>query len=358
MAGKDGGAAERAQSIIERQVNQLIRLVDDLLEVSRITSGKIELRKEEVELADIIRSAVETSKPLIEAAQHQLAISIPEYPIILDADPIRVTQILANVLNNAAKYTKNGGQISLTASSDETTADVSVKDNGVGIPADMLPKVFDPFTQLGHAYNRAQGGLGIGLTLARDLAIMDGGTMEAKSKGVNQGSEFILRLPLAAGIHPAEPRETVSGLTAVASRRILVVDDNSDAADALGMLLKLLGADVRTANDGVSAVEAVSKYRPDIVLLDISMPGMDGYEVARRVRQTPEGRKVALIALSGRGQEEDRRLGREAGFDHYLVKPVDLNALQALQDLGLQLGLNRVGAHAKMVPLEGKDPQP
>jgi len=331
MAGGDRGVAERVYEMMERQVNHMVRLVDDLMEVSRITRGKIDLRKEPVELAAVVRSAVETSKPLIEAARHQLAVTLPDEPLILDADPVRLAQVLANLLNNAAKYTPEGGRIWLTARRAGLNVEVSVRDSGTGIPIEVLPKVFDLFMQVERTYSRAQGGLGIGLTLVRSLVSLHGGSVEARSDGPGRGSEFVVRLPLAAGqlaAHDWDGRDARPA--AVAPRRILVVDDNRDAADSLGMLLKFLGADVCTANDGPAALEAFRTYRPSVVLLDIGLPEMDGYEVARRTRQQPEGGDVTLIALTGWGQEEDRRRSKEAGIDHHLVKPVDLNALEKL----------------------------
>lgn len=330
LAGSDSGAAARVQDMLERQVNHMVRLVDDLMEVSRITRGKIELRKEHIELAAVVCSAVETSKPLIEAANHQLAISLPPDPVDLDADPVRLAQVLANLLNNAAKYTEDGGQIWLSAHVEETSAVVSVRDNGTGIRADMLPKIFDLFIQADRTYDRAQGGLGIGLTLVRSLVEMHGGTVEARSAGLGQGSEFVVRLPLARR-HIASTREHhTEQLAAVAPLRILVVDDHRDSANSLGMLLKFLGADVHVCNDGPAALQALKTHRPAVVLLDIGMPGMDGYQVAQLARQQPECQNVTFIALTGWGQEKDRQLSSEAGFDHHLVKPVDLDALQKL----------------------------
>ena len=331
LGGSDSGAAERVHETIERQVNQMVRLVDDLMEVSRITRGKIEIRRELIEVAAVVRSAVETSKPLIEEARHQLAISLPAEPLMLDADPLRISQVLANLLNNAAKYTPQGGQIWLTVRSEGSTVALSVRDTGVGIVTEMLSKVFDLFTQADRTYDRAQGGLGIGLTLVRSLVDMHGGSVEARSDGSGHGSEFIVRLPLAVG-RPAvqEQRRTDILCESVAGRRVLVVDDSSDAANSLKMLLQLLGADVQSSNNGLAALETLETYRPAIVLLDIGMPGMDGYEVARRMRQLSVGQEATLIALTGWGQEEDRRKSNEAGFDHHLVKPVDLGALQAL----------------------------
>jgi signal transduction histidine kinase len=332
MWGNRGPAAERVHEMMERQVRHMVRLVDDLLEVSRITRGKIELRKERVDLAAVVRSAVETSRPLIEAAHHHLAISLPPEPLILEADAIRLAQVIANLLNNAAKYTEEGGQIWLTARREGGEAAVSVRDSGLGIPADMLPRVFDMFAQVDRTLKRSQGGLGIGLTLARTLVEMHGGRVEARSSGPGQGSEFTVRLPLAAAESAAGSPAHGSAPQAVgpSQQRVLVVDDNRDAADSLGMLLKYLGADAYVVYDGPSALEAVRTYRPSIVFLDIGMPGMDGHEVARQVRQEPEFRDVKLIAMTGWGQEEDRRRSQAAGFDHHQVKPANAETLQAL----------------------------
>ena len=333
LSGGSGPIAERVHEMMERQVCHMVRLVDDLLEVSRITRGKIELRKERVELLAVIQSAVETSRPLIEEARHRLAVTLPPEPLALEADPVRLAQVIANLLNNAAKYTEEGGQIWLTARREADEAVVSVRDTGLGIPADMLPRVFDMFAQVDRTLKRSQGGLGIGLTLARTLVEMHGGRLEARSDGPGQGSEFTVRLPLAPVDQTAEegrPQAATRPAVGLCPRRVLVVDDSHDAADSLGMMLKFLGADTRVVYDGPSALEAIRSYRPAVVLLDIGMPGMDGHEVARCVRQQPEWKNVALIALTGWGQEEDRRRSRAAGFDHHLVKPVEASALQAL----------------------------
>ncbi len=333
MSGDSNPAAERVHEMMERQVNHMVRLVDDLLEVSRITRGKIELRRERVELAVVLRSAVETSRPLMEAARHQLAITVPPEPLTVDADPVRLSQVIANLLNNAAKYTEEGGQIWLTARREGDATAVSVRDTGLGIPADMLPRVFDMFAQVDRTLKRSQGGLGIGLTLARTLVEMHGGRVEARSEGPGMGSEFTIRLPLAAeDSKAAEVRTRAGGAqpAGLSQQRVLVVDDNRDAADSLGMLLKFLGADAHVVYDGPSALQALHIYRPAVVFLDIGMPGMDGHEVARQVRQVPEFRGVLLIAMTGWGQEEDRRRSKAAGFDHHLVKPADADALQAL----------------------------
>jgi PAS domain S-box-containing protein len=326
-------AVQRVHEMMERQVHQLVRMVDDLLEVARISRGNIDLKKERVELATIIHNALETSKPLIEAGGHKLTVSLPAEPILLDGDPVRLAQVFANVLNNSAKYTDKGGQITVSARRDGSNVAVSIRDTGIGIPREMLSRVFDMFAQVDHTQRRSQGGLGIGLSLVHRLVAMHGGSVEARSDGVGHGSEFIIRLPAAAyDSYGTDHEHAGSGpkSAVLARRRILVVDDNQDAGDSLGMLLKFLGADVHVVYDGQSALEKLRLCRPSVVLLDLGMPGLDGFEVARQVRQDPELRDLMLIALTGWGQEEDRRHSLEAGFDHHLVKPVDLGALQAL----------------------------
>jgi PAS domain S-box-containing protein len=323
--------AERLGEMVERQVNHLVRLVDDLMEISRITRGKIELRKEPVELADIVRSAVETSRPFIEAAGHQLALAIPPEALTLEGDAVRLAQVFANLLNNAAKYTEPRGQISLTVRRQDQWAAVSVRDTGTGIPPEMLPRVFELFAQFDRRTDRAQGGLGIGLTLVKNLVEMHGGHVTAHSEGLGRGSEFTVLLPLAAAGRAAAVGRTATIPAPVLSpRRILVVDDSRDAAESLGMLLQLLGADVHIVSSGPEALEALTTYKPAVVLLDIGMPGMDGHEVARRIRQQPQFQNVTLIALTGWGQEEDRRRSQAAGFDYHLIKPADVSALQTL----------------------------
>jgi PAS domain S-box-containing protein len=330
FAGSDPGAAAPILEMFERQVNHLVRLVDDLMEVARVTRGRIELRKETVDLGAMLKSAIETSRPLIEAAHHELTVSVPDEPVALIADPVRLAQIIANLLNNAAKYTEEGGRIALAVRREGEYAVISVRDSGVGIPLDVLPRVFDLFSQADRTYQRAQGGLGIGLTLVRTLVELHGGTVAAKSEGLGRGSEFIVRLPL--GLDHAERlvRRTGECGDVFASHRILVVDDSRDAAESLALLLESLGAEVHTASDGPSALDELEAYRPSVVLLDIGMPGMDGLEVARRARQRLGSRELTMIALSGWGQEEDRRRSREAGIDYHLVKPVDVDELGQL----------------------------
>jgi PAS domain S-box-containing protein len=326
--------ANRMREIMEQQVNQLIHLVDDLLEVSRITRGKIELRKELVDLAAVVRGAVETSRPLIEAAGHQLAIVLPPEPVILNADPVRLTQVIANLLNNAAKYTDDGGQIWLTARPDGDEIAISVRDNGMGIPAETLPHIFDLFAQGDGTAHRTEGGLGIGLTLARSLVLLHGGRIEARSAGRNSGSEFVVHLPrTVVDAHPVHAMPCAPQVrTDLPVRKVLVVDDAQAAAFTLGRLLEKIGQQVRTVHDGTAALAEALAERPDVVISDIAMPVMDGYELARRLRQQPELTGVVLVALTGYGQDSDRRRAAEVGFDFHLVKPVSLDTLRNLLD--------------------------
>ena len=329
--GEKDAEVRRAHDVMRRQVQHLTRLVDDLLDVSRITRGKVTLRKEIVELDTVIRSAVETSRPWIEAAGHSLELSLPSTPIQLHADPVRLAQALSNLLNNAAKYTPNGGRIHLSASGEDGAAVIHVRDDGIGIADAALPHVFDLFMQEDESAGRAQGGLGIGLTLVRSFVQLHGGVVEAFSEGQGRGSDFVIRLPAltatqaALAEHPARP-----DISAACPHRILIVDDNEDGAQSLAMLLELQGNEVRTEYDGPQAVQAVPVFHPDVVLLDIGLPTLNGYETARLMRAHPDSRDALIIALTGWGQEEDRRRSREAGFDHHLVKPVDLHVLEGL----------------------------
>jgi len=319
-----------ATEVIDRQVQQMTRLVDDLLDVSRITRGKIELRRERVELATVVHSAVEASRPLIEKWGHELTVTVSPQPIPVAADPTRLAQVLLNLLNNAAKYMEQGGRIWLTAERQGDEALIRVKDTGIGIPAAMLTRIFDMFTQVDYSLERSEGGLGIGLTLVQRLVEMHGGAVEAKSDGLGRGSEFVVRLPVAVeveGKHGAAGGETIS---VPAARRILVVDDNRDAADSLGMLLRMIGNEIHTAYDGLEAVEAAAAFQPDVVILDIGLPRLNGYESARRIRQQEGGADRVLIALTGWGQEEDRLRSQEAGFDHHVTKPVEFSTLKKL----------------------------
>jgi len=327
-----GAGAERLHEMMERQVAHMVRLVDDLLELSRISRGKIELQQQNVDISTVINHAVETSKPFIEAARHQLSVCLPSEPLTVSGDLVRLAQVFANLLNNSAKYTNPGGKITITGRRDGSDLIVSVRDTGVGIPREMLGRVFEMFAQVNNELSRTQEGLGIGLSLVRTLVTMHGGSVEARSMGLGHGSEFIVRLPLSAtsGAESVAASSSSADEQKTSTRRILVVDDNRDSADSLGMLLKFLGADIHLAYDGASALDAMRIFRPSVVLLDLGMPGMDGFEVARRIRQMPRGDKLRMIALTGWGQAEDRRRSAEAGFDHHLVKPVDFSALQGV----------------------------
>jgi len=316
--------------MMERQVDHMVRLVDDLLEVSRITLGKIELRRERVELADVLRNALETSMPSLSEAGHRLERRLPDEPVLLDADPVRLAQIIANLLNNAAKYTERPGVVELEARVEEADLVVSVRDDGRGIEPEFLPRVFEMFTQADHSTGRSRGGLGIGLTLAQSLARMHGGRIEARSDGAGKGSTFVVRLPVVIdGESGSREEPGTASSPAVERRRILVTDDVADSAESLAMLLRLWGHDARVAMSGQEALDAVERHPVDVVLLDIDLPDMQGYEVARRLRARPDGGGLRLVAMTGFGQAEDRRRSAAAGFDAHMVKPVDPAALKA-----------------------------
>jgi CheY-like chemotaxis protein/anti-sigma regulatory factor (Ser/Thr protein kinase) len=312
-------------AMMERQLDHLVRLVDDLLEVSRITHGALELRRERVELATIVRNAVETSKPAIDAALHQLVVTLPPTPLWLEGDPTRLAQILANLLNNAARYMRPRGRIALAATVEADEVGIAISDEGAGFDAAHTARMFEMFGR-----GSASSGLGVGLALARRLAEMHGGTIDASSEGPGKGSVFTLRLPCAAPPPCVASPVDAEAHASMRGQRILVVDDNRDAADSLTLMLELLGADVRVARSGHEALECFAECRPDAVLLDIGMPEMDGYEVARAIRQRPDGRRTMIVAVTGWGQQSDRQQSREAGFDHHLVKPADLQAIEAL----------------------------
>jgi PAS domain S-box-containing protein len=328
----DAETIMRTREMMERQVQLLIRLVDDLLDVSRVMRGKIELRKEHVELSLVVARAVETVKPTIDAIGHQLLVTLPFDPLFLDADPLRLAQVLGNLLTNASKYTEANGRIALTASREGNDAVLRVQDNGIGIAADMLPSIFDLFVQADHAATRSQGGLGIGLTLVKNLVEMHGGSVEAYSEGLGTGSLFVLRLPLSVqqSETPTPRLESPALLPRSSGHRLLVVDDNRDAANSLAMLLRIQGYEVRVAHGGAEAFAIIKTYTPQMVFLDIGMPGMDGYEVARKLRAQPGLESVVIAAVTGWGQEEDRRRSKEAGFDHHLVKPPEPKAVQQI----------------------------
>jgi PAS domain S-box-containing protein len=321
-----------ARDVIDRQAQQLTRLVDDLLDVSRITRGLITLRKAPIDLAEAMKCAAEISRPLTDSRNQTLTVTLPTEPLRLAADLTRLAQVIANLLNNAAKYTEEGGHIWLSAERDGHAATIRVRDNGAGISAEMLPRVFDLFTQVDRTLDRSEGGLGIGLTLVRRLVEAHGGTVTALSEGAGRGSEFIVRLPLLSpgASEPSVADEPSPGAAPAARRRILIVDDHRDAANSLAVLLRLHGQEVRTAHDGLEAVEAARAFRPDVVLLDIGLPRLNGLEVARRLRENLGLTDALLVAVTGYGQLEDRGRSREAGFDAHLVKPVDLDALMPL----------------------------
>jgi PAS domain S-box-containing protein len=333
MRGDDPAVVAQTKEVMERQVHQMTRLVDDLLEVSRIGRGKISLQKAPVNLADVVGAAVETSRPLIEAHRHTLTVSLPERPARVEADGARLAQVLSNLLNNAAKYTEDCGRIDLIVEQVKGEAVIRVRDNGIGISLERLPGVFDMFEQIEGAADRSQGGLGIGLTLARRLVEMHGGKIEAHSAGLGKGSEFVTRLPALAEQAPEsapEPAEEPPAPSAIGSLRVLVVDDNVDSADSMAVLLRLYGHEVRLAHDGEKAMEEALSFRPDVMFLDLSLPKMDGYEVARRLRQEPAMRRMTLVAMTGYSQDEDRQRTLEAGFNLHLVKPVDFDMLREL----------------------------
>jgi len=331
MAGQNPAAAARVHQMMERQMAHLVRLVDDLLEISRISRGKIELKKELHAISAIIQHALETSKPFVESGKHTLNVSVPEAPIFLEGDAVRLSQVVSNLLNNAAKYMETGGSITLSAQVEGENVVISVRDTGIGIPREMLSRVFEMFVQVENPLRRTQDGLGIGLSLVQTLVSMHGGTVEARSDGIGRGSEFIVRLPVAK-IQRSEDnaRPVPQSKVDPAVCRILVVDDNKDSAESLGMMLNFLGADVQVVYDGKTALESINTLRPTIIFMDLGMPGMDGCEVARDIRKRPENNEIRLIALTGWGQEEDRRRSRAAGFDQHLVKPIDFDALQAV----------------------------
>jgi PAS domain S-box-containing protein len=324
-------AREQARTLTERQLGQMVRLVDDLLDVSRISQGKLELRREQVPLAAVLGSAVETSRPLIDHLGHQLTVTLTDQPTLVDADPTRLAQVFANLLNNSAKYMDRDGHIRLTAERQGSDVLVSVRDTGIGIAAEQLPRIFQMYSQVDSALERSQGELGIGLTLVKRLVEMHGGRIEARSEGPGKGSEFVVRLPVVvAAAGPQSSGGTEEPAAPQSSLRILIVDDNRDAADSLVMLLRLMGNDTRTAYDGQEGVDVAGAFRPDVMLLDIGLPKLNGYEACRRIRGQPWGKKVVLIAVTGWGQEEDRRRSHEAGFDQHMVKPVDPQELMKL----------------------------
>ena len=330
LSGNDVKAVETSRIMMERQLEAMVRLIDDLMDVNRISRGKIELRRTPVDVATVVRAAVETSGPWIEAGRHRLTVELPKTPLIVDADETRLAQVLSNLLNNAAKYTEPGGRIRLTADRHKGKAVISVKDTGVGIPRTMLPRIFDLFTQVDRSLEKSQGGVGIGLSLVKGLVELHGGQVEARSEGPGKGSEFIVRLPVMDETTPPPPRKEKAMSGRLGGYRVLVADDNVDSATSLAMLLRLMGNEVHTAHDGLQAVEVALELQPDLALLDIGMPKLNGYETCQRIRAQSGGRKVLLVALTGWGQDEDIRRSHLAGFDRHLVKPVEPAALEKL----------------------------
>ena len=332
LAGNSPDVVKNSLGIIERQVGQLNHLINDLMDVSRISKGKIVLKKTRLLAADVVQDAIDTSRPLIEERGHHLVVEVPPEPLYVNADRTRLVQVFSNLLNNAAKYTNTGGRIKLTVERHNGELIVAVEDNGVGIPGHMLTSVFEMFSQVDGSLEKSQGGLGIGLNIAKRLAEMHDGSIVAESAGHGAGSRFVVRLPLALSLHAEQRDEETKSVTAPARRRILVVDDNKDAANSLALVLNIMGHESQIAHDGLEALEVAALFRPDLVLLDLGMPKLNGYDAARRIREQPWGKAMVLVALSGWGQDEDKRKSHEAGFDAHMVKPIDPAALDEFLD--------------------------
>jgi len=329
---EDRAVRDRARDLVGRQVEHLARLVDDLLEVSRITRGKVVLQKEPVPLAAIVRSALDTARPLLDAQRHELVVGEVPEDVWIDVDAVRMSQVLGNLLHNAAKFTPSGGRIAVSAAVRGDGVEIVVEDNGVGIPGDVLPGIFELFAQADRSLDRSQGGLGIGLSLVKGLVEMHGGKVAAESAGAGAGSRFTVSLPRSVVVDPprAKAPRPAAAPAALRARRVLLVEDNADAAEAVLLLLRELGHDVSVVHDGLQALGAAEAFDPDIVLLDIGLPGMDGYELARRMRGMPRLADAFIVAVSGYGQEKDRQRSAAAGFDAHLVKPVDPRAFIAV----------------------------
>jgi signal transduction histidine kinase/CheY-like chemotaxis protein len=329
MRLRGGTGAEKERAVIERQVNHVVRLVDDLLDVSRITRGKVDLRKQHLEIAEAVAKAIEVASPLLEQRQHRLTVNVPQRGLVVDADPARLAQVISNLLTNAAKYTEPNGAITIDASSDGDEVVLEVRDTGIGISSDLLPRVFDLFWQEPQALDRSQGGLGLGLAIVRTLVSVHGGTISAHSEGRGHGSEFTLRLPLVERGRATVPQAQEPAARAAThdGKRVLIVDDNVDAAEMLGFALESMGCTIQIAHDGPSALRVAQRFVADIALLDIGLPVMDGYELARRLRELPGFAQTHLVAVTGYGQQDDRRRSSEAGFNAHLVKPVEIEAI-------------------------------
>ena len=332
LAGNNENLRAEAQAILHRQVQHMVRLIDDLLDLSRITRNKLELRRDRVELATVIEDAVETVRPALEARGHDFRVRLAPGPILVDADRTRLAQVFSNLLSNAAKFTERGGRIRITSKREDGHVVIHVQDNGIGISPEMLPRIFEMFVQADRSLERTQSGLGIGLTLVRRVVEMHGGTVEARSEGPGRGSDFSVTLPIDPAAPPrkleaGDEDESVRKATGV---RVLLADDNEDALRSLGMMLRAMGHEVHTARDGAEVLESAATIMPALILMDIGMPRMNGYDAARRIREQPWGRTITLVALTGWGLEEDRRLAAEAGFDRHVVKPVEAVTLREI----------------------------
>jgi PAS domain S-box-containing protein len=328
--GSETPLGTQVRGIMARQLEQMVRLIDDLMDVSRISRGRISVKRERMDLLDAVRTAVDTARPAIDAAEHKLALDLPPGPVVVEGDAVRLAQVFANLLSNAAKYTPRGGDIRLVVKKQGENACVSIKDSGIGISKQMLPRIFDLFVQADRAIERAQGGLGVGLSIAQRITQMHGGNVEAHSEGEGQGTEFVVRLPLARARNDAAKERRERRASPSNHRRILVADDNTDAASTLGAMLELMGHEVMTAADGADAVEKARAFKPEIIFLDVGMPRMNGYDACEAIRKSPGGDRMTIIALTGWGQESHKRRSREAGFDRHFVKPVALDDLQAI----------------------------
>ena len=341
MPGVSAAAAEQIRSMMERQITHMVRLIDDLMDVSRITRGKLLLRTEHVALAVVVNTAVEASRPLVEQMGQELSVTLPQQALTVNADLTRLAQVFLNLLNNAAKYSRPGGHIHLHVEGQGSEVVVSVKDTGIGIAAEQLPHIFEMFAQVDRSLDTSRSGLGVGLALVKRLVEMHGGRVGARSEGLGTGSEFVVRLPLIVEVSEVPESGAATERAVRSSLRIMVVDDNRDGADSLAELLTMMGNHTRTAYDGQSGVDAVGEFRPDVILLDIGMPKLNGYEACRRIREQAGGESVVLIALTGWGQDDDRRRSHSAGFDHHMVKPVDPVTLMELLG-GLEIGISRL----------------
>jgi signal transduction histidine kinase/CheY-like chemotaxis protein len=328
IAESNPAMTQKARDIMERQLSQMVRLVDDLLDVSRITTGRLAIRKSAIELQSVVRDAVETVRPFIEARGHTLEMRVSEEPILVEGDRTRLCQVFGNLLNNAAKYTEGSGRIALTLESDGNATTLRVRDSGIGLEPQSLSSIFDMFMQVDRTLERTQAGLGVGLTLAKRLVYLHGGTLTAHSEGKGKGSEFMVRLPLAGAVLGDSAHKPAPG--AMQSRRILLADDNVDFATSLATLLTASGHEVRIAHDGAETLATAERFNPDFAFLDLGMPKVHGYEVARRLRDSPQTSECVLVAVTGWGQEDDRQRAREAGFDRHVVKPVDISDIETI----------------------------